>query len=88
MEKGQEIGASAGEKGSEQHAIDVGPGEHGHGGVVAGAAAEAPEKERLAVVEEEPRKKSKRVAALDAFRGLTIVVYIYTHTYTYPLHLQ
>lgn len=82
MEKGQEIGASAGEKGSEQHAIDVRPGEHGAIGVVAGAAAEAPEKERLAVVEEEPRKKSKRVAALDAFRGLTIVVYIYI------LHMQ
>lgn len=81
MEKGQEIGASAGEKGSEQHAIDVRPGEHGAIGVVAGAAAEAPE-ERLAVVEEEPRKKSKRVAALDAFRGLTIVVYIYL------LHMQ
>ncbi|KAF2910278.1 uncharacterized protein [Oryza sativa Japonica Group] len=76
MEKGQEIGASAGEKGSEQHAIDVRPGEHGAIGVVAGAAAEAPEKERLAVVEEEPRKKSKRVAALDAFRGLTIVLMI------------
>uniref|UniRef100_A0A0D9XQS9 Heparan-alpha-glucosaminide N-acetyltransferase catalytic domain-containing protein n=1 Tax=Leersia perrieri TaxID=77586 RepID=A0A0D9XQS9_9ORYZ len=60
---------SDGEKGSEQHSIDVGPSDHGDGGVVA-------EKERLAVVEEPGKKKSKRVAALDAFRGLTIVLMI------------
>jgi len=76
MEKKQEIAASTGEKAQEQHAIDVVPEEHGEakGTVDAGANVE---KERLAVVEEEPqKKKSTRVAALDAFRGLTIVVMI------------
>ncbi|KAL5204999.1 hypothetical protein ABZP36_009870 [Zizania latifolia] len=45
------------------------------------AAADVFEDERLAVVDEEPQKKSKKVAALDAFRGLTIVVSMYTHIY-------
>lgn len=68
MEKGQEIAASDGEKAPEQHAIDVGHVEHADG------KGEDMEKERVAVVEEVQRK-SKRVAALDAFRGLTIVVH-------------
>ena len=36
-------------------------------------------------VEEQPlvKPKSKRVATLDAFRGLTIVVRLHTHTYIY-----
>jgi heparan-alpha-glucosaminide N-acetyltransferase len=75
MEKKQEIAASAGEKAPEQHAIDVVPVEHddGKGTIDTGADVE---KERLVVVEEPQKKKSTRVAALDAFRGLTIVVHI------------
>lgn len=76
MEKGQEIAASASEKGPEQLAIDVSRDEHGEGKGVDGANVEAVEKERLAVVEEPQKKKSRRVAALDAFRGLTIVVWL------------
>lgn len=74
MEKGQEIAASDGEKGPEQHqhAIDVSHVEHGDG------KGEDVEKEKVAVAEDEQKKKSRRVAALDAFRGLTIVVHIYT----------
>lgn len=74
MEKGQEIAASDGEKGPEQHqhAIDVSHVEHGDG------KGEDVEKERVAVAEDVQKKKSRRVAALDAFRGLTIVVHIYT----------
>lgn len=68
MEKGQEIAASDGEKGLEEHAIDVGRVEHVDG------EGEDMEKERVAVAEDVQRK-SKRVAALDAFRGLTIVVH-------------
>jgi hypothetical protein len=68
MEKGQEIAASDGEKGPEQHAIDVGHVEH------AGGRGEDTEQKRVAVAEE-VQKKSRRVAALDAFRGLTIVVH-------------
>ncbi|KAM0909554.1 hypothetical protein ACQ4PT_014723 [Festuca glaucescens] len=76
MEKKQEIAASAGEKAPEQHAIDVVPYEHGDAkGTVVDAGADV-KKERLAVVEEPQKKKSTRVAALDAFRGLTIVVMI------------
>lgn len=76
MEKKQEIAASTGEKAQEQHAIDVVPEEHGDAKGTLDAGANV-EKERLAVVEEEPqKKKSTRVAALDAFRGLTIVVMI------------
>jgi len=73
MEKGQEIAASDGEKGPEQHAIDVGHAEHGDG------KGEDIEKERVAVAEDVQKKKTRRVAALDAFRGLTIVVHTYTH---------
>jgi hypothetical protein len=75
MEKGQEIAASDGEKGPEQHqhAIDVGHAEHGDG------KGEDIEKERVVVAEDVQKKKSRRVAALDAFRGLTIVVHTYTH---------
>nr|CAB3491284.1 unnamed protein product [Digitaria exilis] len=69
MEKGQEIAASDGEKGPEQHAIDVAHVEHADG------EGEDMGKERMAVAEEVQRK-SKRVAALDAFRGLTIVIMI------------
>nr|CAB3489529.1 unnamed protein product [Digitaria exilis] len=69
MEKGQEIAASDGEKGPEQHAIDVAHVEHADG------EGEDMGKERVAVAEEVQRK-SKRVAALDAFRGLTIVIMI------------
>jgi len=78
MEKGQGIAASGAEKGPEQHAIDVAPVEHDDGGkgVVADAGDNA-EKERLVVVEEpQKKKKSTRVAALDAFRGLTIVLMV------------
>lgn len=51
--------------------------EHGSGdGKSIDAAGANAEKERLAVVEEPQKKKSTRVAALDAFRGLTIVVMI------------
>lgn len=73
MEKGPEIApSSVNEKGPEEHAIDVGRGEHGDG---KGEDVEAVGKDRvLAVAEEVQNKKSKRVAALDAFRGLTIVV--------------
>ncbi|KAG0529320.1 hypothetical protein BDA96_05G088500 [Sorghum bicolor] len=72
MEKGQEIAAD-GEKVPEQHqhAIDVGHVNHGDG-----KGEEDVEKERVAVAEEVPKKKSRRVAALDAFRGLTIVLMI------------
>jgi heparan-alpha-glucosaminide N-acetyltransferase len=75
MEKGQEIAASDGEKGPEQHqhAIDVGHAEHGDG------KGEDIEKERVVVAEDVQKKKSRRVAALDAFRGLTIVVHTYIH---------
>jgi heparan-alpha-glucosaminide N-acetyltransferase len=75
MEKGQEIAAD-GEKVPEQHqhAIDVGHVNHGDG-----KGEEDVEKERVAVAEEVPKKKSRRVAALDAFRGLTIVVHTPTH---------
>ncbi|GJN28342.1 hypothetical protein PR202_gb16452 [Eleusine coracana subsp. coracana] len=75
MEKGPEIAASsAGGKGPDQHAIDVGRGDHGDG---KGEDVEAVGKERVAVAEEvQSKKKSKRVAALDAFRGLTIVLMI------------
>jgi heparan-alpha-glucosaminide N-acetyltransferase len=74
MEKKQEIAASAGEKALEQHAIDVVPDQHGDAkGTVVDAGGDV-EKERLVVVEEPQKKKSTRVAALDAFRGLTIVV--------------
>ncbi|RLM59167.1 hypothetical protein C2845_PM18G03410 [Panicum miliaceum] len=66
MEKGQEIAASDGEKGPEHHAIDVGHVEHADG------RGEDTEQKRVAVAEE-VQKKSRRVAALDAFRGLTIV---------------
>ncbi|XBH83579.1 hypothetical protein VPH35_071959 [Triticum aestivum] len=79
MEKGQDIAASGGEKGSEQHAIDVVPVEVEHGdgkGVVHAGAGDDTEKERLVVVEEPQKKKSTRVAALDAFRGLTIVLMV------------
>lgn len=80
MEKeGQEIAASDGGKGpAEQHAIDVGHVvQHGDG-----KGEDDIEKERVAVVEDVQTKKksSRRVAALDAFRGLTIVVR--THIYT------
>jgi hypothetical protein len=80
MEKeGQEIAASDGGKGpAEQHAIDVGHVvQHGDG-----KGEDGIEKERVAVVEDVQTKKksSRRVAALDAFRGLTIVVR--THIYT------
>jgi heparan-alpha-glucosaminide N-acetyltransferase len=70
MEKGQEkeIAASEGERDPEQHAIDVGHVEHADG------KGEEINKERVAVAEE-VQKKSRRVAALDAFRGLTIVVH-------------
>ena len=92
MEKGQDIAASGGEKGSEQHAIDVVPVEVEHGdgkGVVHAGAGDDTEKERLVVVEEPQKKKSTRVAALDAFRGLTIVVLamflrICTYDYFFP----
>ncbi|GJN07028.1 hypothetical protein PR202_ga24817 [Eleusine coracana subsp. coracana] len=74
MEKGPEIAAScAGDKGPDQHAIDVGRGDHGDG---KGEDIEAVGKERVAVAEVQSKKKSKRVAALDAFRGLTIVLMI------------
>ena len=72
MEKKQEIAASTGEKAPEQHAIDVIPDEHGDAKGTVDAGSANVEKERLTVVEE-PQKKT-RVAALDAFRGLTIVV--------------
>jgi hypothetical protein len=82
MEKeGQEIAASDGGKGpAEQHAIDVGHVvQHGDG-----KGEDDIEKERVAVVEDVQTKKksSRRVAALDAFRGLTIVVrtHIYIHS--------
>lgn len=82
MEKeGQEIAASDGGKGpAEQHAIDVGHVvQHGDGKCEDGI-----EKERVAVVEDvqTKNKSSRRVAALDAFRGLTIVVrtHIYIHS--------
>ncbi|PWZ28394.1 Heparan-alpha-glucosaminide N-acetyltransferase [Zea mays] len=76
MEKeGQEIAASDGGKGpAEQHAIDVGHVvQHGDGKCEDGI-----EKERVAVVEDvqTKNKSSRRVAALDAFRGLTIVLMI------------
>ncbi|AQK49360.1 heparan-alpha-glucosaminide N-acetyltransferase-like protein [Zea mays] len=76
MEKeGQEIAASDGGKGpAEQHAIDVGHVvQHGDG-----KGEDDIEKERVAVVEDVQTKKksSRRVAALDAFRGLTIVLMI------------
>uniref|UniRef100_A0ACD5W8E9 Uncharacterized protein n=1 Tax=Avena sativa TaxID=4498 RepID=A0ACD5W8E9_AVESA len=78
MEKKEEIAASAGEKAPEQHAIDVVPDEHGDakGTVIVADADTNDEKERLVVAEEPQKKKSTRVAALDAFRGLTIVVMI------------
>ena len=74
MEKKQEIAASTGEKDSEQHAIDVVTDENGDAKGTVDAVGANVEKERLAVVEEPQKKKSTRVAALDAFRGLTIVV--------------
>ncbi|TVU03615.1 hypothetical protein EJB05_50802, partial [Eragrostis curvula] len=74
MEKPPEIAASAGEKIPEQHAIDVGHEEHIDG---KGEDVEALGKERVAVAEEvQNKQKSKRVAALDVFRGLTIVLMI------------
>jgi len=78
MEKGQGIAASGAEKGPEQHAIDVAPVEHDDGGKGGVAdAGDIAEKERLVVVEEPQKKKrSTRVAALDAFRGLTIVLMV------------
>ncbi|KAL6868295.1 hypothetical protein ACP4OV_015140 [Aristida adscensionis] len=72
MEKGNEIAPSDSEKGSEQHAIDVGHG----GGKGTGDVEEAQKDQRVAVAEDVQKKKSKRVAALDAFRGLTIVLMI------------
>ena len=69
MEKGQEIAPSDGEKGPEQHAIDVGHVEHADGG------GEDDAGQKRVAVAEEVQKKSRRVAALDAFRGLTIVVH-------------
>ena len=69
MEKGQEIAPSDGEKGPEQHAIDVGHVEHTDGG------GEDDAGQKRVAVAEEVQKKSRRVAALDAFRGLTIVVH-------------
>jgi hypothetical protein len=77
--KGLEIAASSADEGrQEQHAIDVARGEHGDG---RGEDVEAVGKEKVAVAEEvQSKKKSKRVATLDAFRGLTIVVHtVYTH---------
>jgi heparan-alpha-glucosaminide N-acetyltransferase len=73
--KGLEIAASSADEGrQEQHAIDVARGEHGDG---RGEDVEAVGKEKVAMAEE---VQSKRVAALDAFRGLTIVVHtVYTH---------
>jgi heparan-alpha-glucosaminide N-acetyltransferase len=76
--KGPEIPASSADEGRpEQHAIDVGRGEQG--GDAKGEDVAAEGKERVVVAEEvQSKKKSKRVAALDAFRGLTIVVHIHS----------
>jgi heparan-alpha-glucosaminide N-acetyltransferase len=72
--KGPEIPASSADEGRpEQHAIDVGRGEQG--GDAKGEDVAAEGKERVVVAEE---VQSKRVAALDAFRGLTIVVHIHS----------
>ncbi|KAL6660523.1 hypothetical protein ACP70R_001558 [Stipagrostis hirtigluma subsp. patula] len=71
MEKGQEIAPSNGDKDHEQHTIDVG---HGEGKVM--DVEEVEKDQRVAVAEEVQKKKSRRVAALDAFRGLTIVLMI------------
>ena len=70
MEKGQEIAPSDVEKGPEQHAIDVGH----HVEHADGRGEDGTEQKRVAVAEE-VQKKSRRAAALDAFRGLTIVVH-------------
>ncbi|KAJ1255102.1 hypothetical protein BS78_K290500, partial [Paspalum vaginatum] len=67
MEKGQDIAAS--DERPEQHAIDVGHVEHGDG------KGQDTENERVTVAEE-VQKKCRRVAALDDFRGLTIVLMI------------